>query len=219
MPTIGLTARPTGLSADGGTELWIGNSQRQEADRLAHPGDPARILVKSLGIWVRGYTGQGSINVTLALWKWGTSPAEGNGLQAQTLPASVSEGAYNTGNTDRLLNIVRPLVTPYEWADTDGDVLVGFHRDGNAHQLGYSTPGTHYHRASTSSSVGTMNDRTGDTGVIHAYIADYDPIGSAWIRRGAAWIRAAEVQVRRGAAWADSDAVQVRRTGGWTDAD
>lgn len=204
MARLGLDDRPEVFE-------WHTEELNQQANPLTVP-ERSRII--TLGAWLRGVSGYGSVNYRLVVW----NP---NGtVRAQTAGQSIGTAAVAVGN---LLRVEHDLTAPLD-VDAGEAVWIGFASSSTgAIQFGWHDHGSSSsHREKTTASwpVSMSGASThGSTGAVGAWIERYDPIAGAWIRRGGSWTRADAVRVRRSGAWVEVDGVRVRRSGSWSDAD
>lgn len=212
MPTLGTTSKP-----GNGWHAYSGTTQvNREAELFTLPGS-VRIL--ELGQWVGGWSG--TCRLVLGVWDYATKE-----LLARTAQITVaSEGAGGPAGSNVAL-YTEPLLAPLE-LNAGAQVLVGFARHGDdGHQVstGGSGTGPHYHGrlGGAFNPDGDFDNGAGDYSEevrrIGAYIADYEDLATAWVRRSGAWVRAESVQVRRSGAWVQASSIQARRSGSWTDA-
>jgi hypothetical protein len=196
-----------------------GNVEQQLSGRFTMP---VAGVITDLGAFLRGVTGYGSIDYCLCLWNWGGDVSSGNALLGQTAVHTSNAAAFAIGSLTRQ---TWPLLDPVE-LDAGDLFMVGIATDtdaGSAAQWGlYSGSGTHYARdlgppAGADWPV-AMHGCYASSNALAAWVEDYDPVGSAYVRRSGAWVRADAVQVRRSGAWVNASGVQVRRSGAWNDA-
>lgn len=214
MPTLGATTKPS--------SSWHAFSSSSETNQEAEELTiPTAIRVLELGQWVGGWSG--TCRVSLSIWDaTGSRPLLGR--TATITAANEGAGGPSGGNVALYTG---ELLTPVELSAGDR-VLVGFSRhpsDGHQVSLGSSTSGPHYH-GRYGGSTWDADDPFADAGGsyeesdrrIGAYIADYEELATAYVRRSGVWVRADSVQVRRSGAWVNATAVQLRRSGAWEDA-
>lgn len=211
MPRIGSTTAP----ADAHSR--IGNYRQQNAYALTAP---VACTVTSLGAYIKGLSGYGSISYRLCIWRNGGSPDVGNALLGQTALLTATAAALDPGNLDK---VTHDLITPVELAAGDA-FFVGIASNtsgSSAHCWGVRTTGTAYYRTLSQGDAWPASMKNYDTetgGNVVAWVENYIPLGSGKVRRSSAWSDAASVQIRRGGAWVDATSVQVRRSGAWVDA-
>ncbi|HVM29534.1 MAG TPA: hypothetical protein VM305_02005 [Candidatus Limnocylindrales bacterium] len=210
MPSIGDTSKPS----SGFAHAYSG-SINQEAEEQTMP---ERGKITRVGVWAAGY--EGSSSARLCIWAKGGSSASGNDLLGQSGLVTFAQQTWGAGNVSRY---EADLLTPVE-LDAGVTFYVGFSRNPNAgHQVTCRSGGDHIERKRTtwpgSMDGWTRHPDTGQRKAIGCYVANYDPVSGAWVRRGGVWVRAEGVFVRRAGAWVDATSVQVRRSGVWVDAD
>lgn len=214
MPQIGNNAKPTfSYHAFGGS-----GEVNQEGEGLQSPDQRIRVL--TLGAWIGGWGG--NCKVRLALWDPVVGPTATGTLLGQSAEFTVAnEGAAGAG----VSLYTADLETPVE-LDPLQDFYVGFSRDrDDAHQVFTGSNayvhlhGRGTHNAGGVDDFGAIESFGGQARRIGAWVENYEVMGSAWVYRSGAWVRADGVKVYRSGAWADADAVKVYRSGAWVDAD
>ncbi|CAN5751321.1 hypothetical protein BH23CHL7_BH23CHL7_17400 [soil metagenome] len=210
MPSIGDATKPSGAYY-----LWSRHSsENQEAFLFTMP---ERGKITRIGIWARADTQfSGSTSFRTCVWAKGASLSAGNDLLGQSDLFTVTAASMALAN---LLKYEADLLSPVE-LEAGAQFYAGFARNPNgSHQWATQQTGSHIHRRRTTW-PGSMNDYDNHDGAVRGiYVANYDPVSGAWVRRGGVWVRAEGVFVRRAGAWVDVTSVQVRRSGAWVDAD
>lgn len=204
MARLGLDDRPEVFE-------WWQEANNQNANVLTMP---VRARVVTVGAWLRGVSGHGSVSYRLCVW------AGTGGLRGQSAVQSIGTAGVNVSN---LVRVEHDLQAPVEY-DAGDSLMVGvaWSRNG-AMQFGWHDHGSlPNHRERTAedwpSGMGSATAH-GSTGPMSAWVERYDPMAGAWIKRGSAMARAEGVYVRRGGAWVEATGVYVRRSGTWTEAD
>lgn len=182
----------------------------QVAERLTAP---SRIKIITLGAWIGGWNQVSQ--VVLGCW------ALDGTLLGRTASFNIAnEGAAGDGQASLYTaNLISPVIIE------PGVVFyVGTNRDrasnGVIWLLG-TTVNSHYRAtgAHPDGALGSVSGPTSTSRRVGAYVADYQPVGVAYVRRGSSWATADGVYVYRSGAWVLADAVQVLRSGAWVDAE
>lgn len=212
MPMIGDDSAPA-LS-----QYRVGNIEQQGGVILTMPEDGTLLTV---GCYLRGVSGNGSIQYGLAVWNTGGGVASTAG-GSNTLGAA----AVSAGN---LTKVTLDLDTPVFYSSGD-QFIVGFATDtrsGTAAQWGKRSTGTAWFKdlvvgsGGWSGGVGGaqgMSGRYSDAGAVAAWVENYSKaVPDIRLRRSGAFVQATAVRVRRSGAWVDVPTVRVRRGGIWVD--
>lgn len=207
MPSLGLTDRPETF------EWWL-DANNQNANHLTTPGQRIRIL--ELAAWIRGINPHGSVNYRLCVWD-----DDGDRIaQTSTFTVTAAPGP----NVANLLERTHPLSAPLD-LDPSSSIYVGVSwSPGGALQFGWHNhgpAGNHIDDSSTQTGadLDIAGNTHGGTGAIGAYVASYQVLAGAYVRRSGSWVRADAIRVRRSGAWVDADRLQVRRSGAWVDSE
>jgi hypothetical protein len=181
----------------------------QIAERLTSPAQ--RIVINSLGCWIGGWNAAPSC--VMAVW------ALDGTMLAQTAAFTVAnEGAAGEGNTAQYVrDLTAPLIV-----NANTEFYVGVSRDRNmAAQWGTGTTSNVHYEARGAHPPGALGSVSGPTSVARRtgmYVADYQPLSVAWVRRGGAWVQATDAYVFRGGVWVPIESVGVLRGSTWVDA-
>jgi len=210
VPRIGSAAAPD-------LAQWRQGALRQQlAQRLTMPEDGQ---ITSVGAWLRGVSGYGSIAFRLVVWAWDGSVSGTNRVLGQSAQLSASAAAFAIGSLEKR---TAALESPVELA-AGSQFLVGISSDtagGTACQWGLATGGTHYAKDLQTANAwpAKMSNCYSESESLSAWVENYDAVGAAWIWRGGAWVQADSVQIWRAGAWVPATSVQIWRGGAWVDA-
>lgn len=173
---------------------------------------PVQMRIIGLGAWLAGWNDNS--HCRLAVWDDAL-----NLLGYTDEFVAVNRGAASGDNHDLyVFDLQTPVII-----DNGADFYVGTirNRDEGVSWPTGSNAENHF-EARAAYPDGDLGAVSGPNTVarrVGAYVADYEPVGSAWVRRSGAWSQASKVQVYRSGAWVDADSVQVLRSGVWTDAE
>jgi hypothetical protein len=171
---------------------------------------PSKISVVTLGAWVGGWSGTAACRIALY--------AADKTLLGYTTEFTVAnEGAAGIGNVSQYEH---DLETPVV-IDSGADFYVGITRTrSDAVQWSTRSSGDHYEARSgyPDGDLGGVSGPTATSHSVGAYVADYEAVAGAWVRRGGVWVQAEGVYVRRAGAWVPADSISVRRGGSWNPA-
>lgn len=205
MTVLGNAAKPTysyfGFDGTG--------NPNQVAELLTAPAQ--RIVINSLGAWIGGWND--TVRCVLCVWA-----LDGTLLASTDEFTVANEGAAGDGNQS---NYVRDLTSPLIVnAGVEFYVGTNRHRD-DAAQWGTGTTSNVHYRARAGYPSGGLGDVEGPTSTarrVGMYVADYQPLSVAWVRRSGAWVQATDLFVFRGGVWVAAESVGVLRSGSWVDA-
>jgi hypothetical protein len=201
MPTIGFTTKPT--------HFWFAfgaSSTNQQAESLT-TFERSRIL--TLGQWMAGWNS--TVRTRLCLWA-----ADGT-LLGQSAQFTVADrGAPTDGN---VVLYTADLETPVDLANGT-TFFAGFARHpSDPHQVSGDNAGTgpHYDRT-RATWPGSMAGASSADRRIGSYVANYQALHGAKVRRSGVMADAQAVYVRRSGVWVEASSVYVRRSGAWVEA-